>query len=395
MATLNIPTKTFLPTREVGKRTEALDSISNLLILMGVPIENLTMEQALDRIERFVLVGRQMEKTHQIATVNVDFLVKAMEDKELRDLLQNADMCTADGMPLVWGSRLLGSPLKERVTGSDMVPQLAARAAEKGLTLYFMGGSEGSAEVAKDILVKRHPNLQIVGTSCPFWKPGEQFDEAVLDDIREAAPDVLLVALGNPKQELWIQQYGKAVGVPVMIGVGASIDFVAGNVKRAPKWMQRVGLEWLGRLLQEPGRLWKRYLTDVIKFMPWMLKQLMSYLKYDARPSELTVTANRISNVVVVNVLGELNSHNASGILEAVKQSMLKGTVVTLNFADVKSLDTNALGTLVEVKKLVERNNGSLRVVGMSQTVASSLSVAKLFHYFDISDHNLVFGYQG
>ena len=390
-----IPTKAFKPSYAPETREQALDSISNLMILMGVPIENLSMSETLDRIEQFVSNGRQLEKTHQIATVNVDFLVKSMDDSELRDLLQNADLCTADGMPLVWGSKLLGSPLKERVTGSDMVPQLAARSAETGMTLYFMGGSEGSAEKAKQVLLDRHPALKIVGVSCPYWKPGEQFDQAVIDDIRQADPDILLVALGNPKQELWIKTYGDVVGVPVMIGVGASLDFIAGNVKRAPKWMQRTGLEWLGRLVQEPKRLWKRYALDLIKFVPWMGRQWLASWQYDDRPTELSVTANRIANVVIVNLLGELNSRNNAGVLEAVKQSMLKGTKVTLNFAEIKSLDTNALGALIEVKKLVERNNGELRVVGLSQTVANSLSVAKLFRYFDISDHNLVFGYQG
>lgn len=395
MATQYIPTSVFSPDHQSNSHNNALDSISNLMILMGVPIENLSMEEALDRIEQFVQIGRQLETTHQIATVNVDFLVKSMEDPELHELLQHADLCTADGMPLVWGSKLLGSPLKERVTGSDMVPLLAERAAETGMTLYFMGGSEGSTERAKDILTAKHPKLQVVGHSCPYWKHGEAFDEAILDDIRQAAPDILLVALGNPKQEWWIKEYGEAVGVPVMIGVGASLDFVAGNVKRAPKWMQRIGFEWLGRLVQEPKRLWRRYLVDVVKFTPWMANRVINHLRYDPRPSELTVTANRIDNVVVVNVLGELSSHNSQGVLEAVKQSMLKGNTVTLNFADIKSMDTSALGALIEVKKLVERNRGELRVVGMSQTVARSMSVARLFRYFDITDHNLVYGYSG
>ncbi len=387
-----IPTRKFEQEYLLEPQVEAIDSINNLLILMGVPINNLSMDETLERIERMVLEGRQLEKTHQVATVNVDFLVKAMDDIELHNMLQNADLCTADGMPLVWSSKLIGVPLKERVTGSDMVPQLAKRAAESGLSLYFMGGSEHSAEKAKEILTTQYPDLNVVGTSCPYWKPGEEFDETVLDHIRQTDPDILLVALGNPKQEMWIKEYGEVVGVPVMIGVGASLDFIASNVKRAPVWMQKIGLEWLGRLLQEPGRLWKRYWTDATRFLPWMATQWIKSLQKPEESPELLVTANRISDVVVVNLLGKLDATNSHGILEAVKQSMLKGTIVTINFAEITSIDSGSLGTLIEVKKLVERNNGRLRLVGMTQMVAGSLSVAKLFSYFNITDQNLVFG---
>ncbi len=387
-----IPTKRFEHEQKYDAQFEAIDSINNLLILMGVPINNLSMDETLNQIERMVEEGRHLEKTHQVATVNVDFLVKAMDDNELHNMLQNADLCTADGMPLIWSSKLIGVPLKERVTGSDMVPQLAKRAAETGMSLYFMGGSENSAERAKEILTQTYPSLNIVGTSCPYWKPGEQFDEAILSEIREADPDILLVALGNPKQEMWIQEYRDQVGVPVMIGIGASLDFIASNVKRAPVWMQRMGLEWLGRLMQEPGRLWKRYFNDATRFLPWMVGQWFKSLNKAKESIALSVTANRIANVVVVNLLGDLNAKNSEGILEAVKQSMLKGTIVTINFAEITSIDSGSLGTLIEVKKLVERNNGRLRLVGMTQLVAGSLSMAKLFDYFNITEQNLVLG---
>ena len=389
-----IPTKQFVPTSPGSTHRKAVNSLNNLMILMGIPVDNLTMDEALDRIQKMVLTGRQTETTHQVATVNVDFLVKAVEDAELRNLLQNADLCTADGMPLVWSSRMMGAPLKERVAGSDMVPGLAERAAQTGMSMYFMGGSDGSAETAKAILEERHPGLQIVGTSSPWWTPGQAFDQDVLDHIRETDPDILLVALGNPKQELWIQAYGEEVGVPVMIGIGASLDFIAGNVKRAPVWMQKSGLEWSMRLIQEPRRLWKRYAVDAVKFGPWMLQQWWSHRRNGEEvEAPLTVTANSISDLIIINLTGELDHRNCKGVLEAVKQVMLKGSNVTLNFAEVETMDAASLGTLIEVKKLVESNRGQLRMVGLSKMVASSLSMARLFNYFGITEHNMVLGY--
>ena len=190
------------------------------IIILGVPIDDLNMEQALDRLEEFIEIGRKEGKTHHVATVNADFAVKARNDPELRQILLEIDMATADGMPLVWGARLLGMHLEGRVTGADLVPALAERAAKKEYTLYFLGAAPGVAAQAAEILKARYPGLKIVGVVSPPKSSILQMDPAIVEDIRRTKPDVLLVAFGNPKQEKWISLYRRELSVPVMICVG-------------------------------------------------------------------------------------------------------------------------------------------------------------------------------
>ena len=327
-----------------------------------------------------------------MATVNTDFLVQAQENATLRNLLQSADMCTADGMPLVWGSKLFGAPLKERVAGSDMVPQLAARAARKNMTLYFMGAAPGVAAQAAELLEAQHPGLRIVGHSCPFWKPGEAFDEVILDDIRTANPDILLVALGNPKQELWIKEYGEQVGVPVMIGVGASLDFIVGTVKRAPEWMQHAGLEWLARLAQEPRRLWKRYAIDIVKFGPSLFRQWLS-MGNDETAAPLTIQTNVIGGTAVLNLSGSLTYGSRYLLQQNVRK--VGQYDITINLADVTDMDCTTAGTLMQLKQRIQRQGGEFRLVGLRDSLAQKFRTLQLFEYFNLSKQNLALGYQG
>ena len=363
----------------------------DLEIILGVPIDNLTMDETLDRVEQMVEVGRRTGRTHQIATVNTDVLVRAQEDPGLQNLLQHADLCTADGMPLVWASKYLNKPLKERVAGSDMVPLLSERAAANGMTLYFMGAAPGVAAQAAEQLMAQYPGLEIVGHSCPFWKPGEQFDETILQEIRTLAPDILLVALGNPKQELWIQEYGKRVRVPVMIGVGASLDFIVGRVKRAPVWMQKSGLEWIARLTQEPRRLWKRYANDLIKFVPFVWKQWRT--NKDAFVAEsLTIRMHTLANIAVINVQGAL-IHNAGRRLnQSMYQALSRGLDVTLNFADVTQIDSTTIATLMQLQKNLNEIGAEFRIVGMKKPVAEKFERLRLSSYFKLDKTNMVMG---
>lgn len=231
--------------------------------LMNVPFDVVTMTQALDRIGSMV-ASRQ---PHYLATANVDFLVQARKDKELRRILENAHLVVCDGTPLVWLSRLLRRPLPERVAGSDMAPQLLAKAEREGLRIFFLGGEPEVLSKAVANVEARHPSLQIAGAYSPPFAPLDRMDhEGICQRVREARPDLLLVSFGCPKQEKWIARHYEALGVPVSVGVGATIDFLAGAVKRAPRWMQVAGLEWTFRLMQEPRRLLKRYATDLVVF---------------------------------------------------------------------------------------------------------------------------------
>jgi N-acetylglucosaminyldiphosphoundecaprenol N-acetyl-beta-D-mannosaminyltransferase len=187
-----------------------------------------------------------------VVTLNGALLVQAAQDPDLRDLVNNAGLVTADGVGVVLAGRMLGVRLPGRVAGIDVVTALAAAAAEAGHRLFLLGGAPGVADAAATELGRRHPGLLIAGTHHGFFAAE---DEAhVLAAIRDARPDVLLVALGAPRQERWMRQWGAALGVPVALGVGGSFDVIAGRIARAPEWMRRAGLEWLYRAVREPRR---------------------------------------------------------------------------------------------------------------------------------------------
>lgn len=245
----------------------------------GVPIHPVGFQET---VAMLVALAKGTESAY-VVTANVDHVVRVSRCPELRCLYTEADLTVADGMPLVWASRLLRTPLPERVAGSDLFPALCERAAEEGLSVFMLGGSPGSAEAAGDILQRRHPRLRVVGHCCPdvgFEHDAAQ-SEAVLEQVSRARPDILFVGLGSPKQEKWIAQNRSRCGAKLSIGVGISFSFIAGDVRRAPPWMQRIGLEWAHRLWQEPGRLWKRYIVEDSAFVGLVLRQLLRRKRFD------------------------------------------------------------------------------------------------------------------
>ena len=225
--------------------------------VLGVAIDRVTRAEALAQLDRFVRAGLP----RQIATVNLDFLRLAQRDAAFHAALSGADLVVADGMPVVWLSRLSGAALPERVTGIDLLDDCAALAAERGFGVFLLGAAAGVADEAAAELRRRYHRLRIAGTlTPPAWPFSVETDAELVRAVRAARPDLLFVALGAPRQDLWIAAHLHELGVPVCVGVGGSFDLIAGRLRRAPGWMQRSGLEWLFRLGQEPGRLWRRYL---------------------------------------------------------------------------------------------------------------------------------------
>jgi N-acetylglucosaminyldiphosphoundecaprenol N-acetyl-beta-D-mannosaminyltransferase len=245
--------------------------------ICGVKIDNINIFEVLQTIENHIL----KKSNSFIVTPNVDHIVKIQEDSMFKNVYKEASLVLADGMPILWAAKLLGKPLKEKISGSDLFPKLCEVAAEKGYKLFFLGGRPGSALKADEVLRNRYPDIQIVGTySPPFgFENGKEENDKIIRIIKDAKPDILFVGLGAPKQEKWIYKYRNEYQVPVSIGVGVSFEFVSGMVKRAPLWMQRVGLEWFWRLMMEPKRLWKRYLIDDPVFFWLVLKQKLGLLK--------------------------------------------------------------------------------------------------------------------
>src|ERR1700738_3138368 len=227
-----------------------LESSDSRVAILGVAIDNLTIDQVLDAVEVMIARGG----FHQIATANVDFLIKSVQDQELCETLGRCDIVLADGMPLVWASRLLGTRLKERVTGADLVPRLAKLSAERGYRIFLLGASEESSGGTAEWIQKNFSSNCIAGRHCPRFQPLEEMDhEDILARIEEAQPDILMVAFGNPKQEKWLTMHRNRLKVPVCIGVGGSFDFLSGRIRRAPVWMQSYGFELLLREVSGPS----------------------------------------------------------------------------------------------------------------------------------------------
>ncbi len=266
-------------------------------VMFGVPIDHATMADTLDRIDEFVVDGRKLGRTHQIATVNVDFLVNAITNPELLDLLQHTEFNFADGMPVVWGAARLGTPLPERVAGSDLVPLLAKESAGRGWRVHLFGGAPGVADRARTLLLERYPDALLTADDGPVIRDVTDIDPSLIDRINENKPDILCVALGNPKQERFIAAQRERLGCPVMIGIGGSLDMLVGDRKRAPRWAQRIGAEWIFRAAQEPGRLGRRYLHDIRVFGP----RLIGYVRGVRRHRQASsLSAERENQGIVV-----------------------------------------------------------------------------------------------
>lgn len=233
--------------------------------ICDVEVAAIDEREALEAIESMISPG----DPHLMVVVNASKLVLASENPRLFEIIRNADLVTADGMSVVWGARLCGGRLPGRVTGIDTMEALVARAAERGWRVFFLGARRESLEGAVANLRRAHPSLVVAGMRDGYFKGSEA---EVAAEVREARPDILFVAMGSPAQEYFLSEHLEAMGVPFSLGVGGSFDHVAGLSRRAPRWMQRVGLEWLHRFAAEPRRLWRRYLIGNARYALLLLR---------------------------------------------------------------------------------------------------------------------------
>ncbi len=247
-----------------------------IAVILGIPINRLDYDSVMKRIFEFTDMPSETG-CRMVATVNVDFMVNSHSflwhhgHPEMCDILRRADLVTPDGMPLVLLSKMLGIALPERVAGVDLVQMIAEKAATNGKRLYFLGGAPDATQEAADILCSRFPGLCIAGISTPWVKlddsaESKKINDEICETINAVAPDILLIGFGNPKQEQWLMRNQSRLKAPVAIGIGGTFNFISGKVKRAPKWVQKSGLEWIYRIIQEPTRLWKRYTLGLFVF---------------------------------------------------------------------------------------------------------------------------------
>lgn len=238
--------------------------------LLNTYVNNVDMDEALNEIDQMIASGGK----HYVVAVNVDVIMKIEQDAYLKEITDHADMVLVDGKPLVWIAKWHGHPVKAKISGSDLVPLLCERAQEKKYSIFILGGKDGIADQARRNLEKKIPGINIVGTYAPPF--GFEKDQVELNHINEMIsevhPDLLIACLGCPKQEKWIYENYQKYDAKVSVCAGATVDFLAGNVSRAPKWMSDHGLEWFYRFLKEPKRMFKRYFVDDVKIIKLIKK---------------------------------------------------------------------------------------------------------------------------
>lgn len=362
-------------------RNELAFASSSPVAILGVPFDNVTTAQTIALIEQMV----NSRRPHYIATANVDFLVQAAKDVELRRILFDAHLVICDGTPLVWASRLLGNPLPERVAGSDIVPLVLKLAAEKGYRPFFLGATEASALKAIDNVKRKHPNIQIAGYYSPPHASLMDMDhEEIRRRITAVAPDLLFVGFGCPKQEKWINMHYRSLGVPVCIGVGGTIDFLAGKIPRAPIWMQRSGTEWIFRMIQEPRRLAKRYLADLWYFSGAIAGQFvrLRFRGQRAPPSTQAMPLRAELDYNLLQIPARLDFETVHRDRAVLEQAVEGDKSCLIDLSKVEFIDSTGVGLLIRLQKKARGNGQALVLLQPSQPVARALQMMRLNDFF-------------
>ncbi|MDB6112427.1 MAG: Anti-sigma-factor antagonist and glycosyl transferase [Pedosphaera sp.] len=351
------------------------------IAILGVPFDNLTTNETVELVEKMI----SSRRPHYLVTANVDFLVQAQEDVELRRILFDAHLVLCDGMPLVWASRLLGNPLPERVAGSDMVPLLIRIAAQKGYRLFFLGGTPESTAQAVARLKAEHPQLTAVGYSPPFHHLLEMDHEEIKRRIHEAKPDFLFVSFGCPKQEKWIAMHYQSLGVPVSVGVGGTIDFLAGQLKRAPAWMQRTGTEWIFRMFQEPRRLLRRYIKDLWVFGRTIITQWWQLQFRRRRPKpnlEIIAPVQMEEDWQSLKLPAWFDLKAVRDDVLLLDQVLADGRHCLLETTHVQFIDSTGVGFLIRLQKQIRATGRQLVLLAPSQVVTRALELMRLSGFF-------------
>lgn len=352
-------------------------------MIYGVPFHNVTFEDAIAWITQRVRSGLPAN----VVTANLDFVMRAWNDPELQRILIEADLVLADGFPVVKLAPFFGPPLKGRVTGSDLTPMLAEHAAKEGISVYGLGAADGIAEKAMQILKEHNPELNVVGSYSPPYVPLLEMDHRdILQRLKKAGPDILFVAFGAPKQEKFISMHVRGWNIPVSIGIGGSLDFITGEQKRAPVWMQKIYLEWFWRLCLNPKRLISRYISNV-RFLFSASKQMwqihrMPDKPVSCQPIEGPDAARLIALGLVQERFQSLDAEaDALRYIELIAEAA-DGESVLLDIHAIPWLNSLELGTLLEINKQRRAQGKRLILYAPRPKVRRLLETCRLTDYF-------------
>lgn len=243
----------------------------NRINFFGVNLDIITMQETLERISEFIKNKNETGGSVQHVVVNVAKLVYAQKDEQLKEIINACPLINVDGAGVILGAKFLGIDIPERVAGIDLMEKLIEYSAQNGYKPYFFGAKEEIVKKVVEIYKQKYPQLQIAGYRNGYYSEDEE--AKVIEAIKGSDADILFVAMGSPKKEIFLNKYSKAMEIPFTMGVGGSFDVVAGKVKRAPMWMQKLHSEWLFRLIQEPKRMWKRYFVTNSIFLGMIFKE--------------------------------------------------------------------------------------------------------------------------
>jgi N-acetylglucosaminyldiphosphoundecaprenol N-acetyl-beta-D-mannosaminyltransferase len=306
-----------------------------------------------------------------LSTPNLNFLVGCLEDGDFRRSLVCSDLSTADGMPLVWLSRLLGIPLSERVAGSALVESLGRRTTDRPIRVFFFGGAAGVASLACARLGASEGNLHCVGYCDPGFGSIESMSApALIEAINQSEPDFLMVALGAAKGQAWLMRNLPVLDVPVVSHLGAVVNFIAGTVSRAPRWMQRAGLEWLWRIKEEPS-LWRRYLSDGLALFSLLFGRVLPFAFWLQRNRKLLEGAldceiRREHEGAILVLRGACSEKNSELLAEAAARALAEGPNLTIDMRDVCCVDPRSLGVLLVLEGIMAERRETLRVTAVA-----------------------------
>ena len=324
--------------------------------VLGIPIDNVDITTALNKI-RMAAASR---RPFLISTANLNFLATSQVDAEFRASLLRSDLCTADGMPIVWIARLLGIPVRERVAGSDIFEELKlSRYPNSKLKVFLFGGAEGVAESACKNLNSRSGGLTCVGSLSPGFASVEEMSvDSIFDHINSSGADFLAAALGAKKGQTWLLRNHDRIQTPVRVHLGATVNFLAGTVKRAPTRVRKLGLEWLWRIKEEP-HLWRRYWGDGLVFLRLLLTRVVPLMvtagwarfKSDKRPQELIIEKTEDDKTVILSLNGAAVASNIGNITRSLQAALAVPKDIVINFSNTGHIDARFLGLLSMLNK--------------------------------------------
>jgi len=351
------------------------DLVRNVYCILGMPIDAIEMPAVLRSIKIAASDGRPFV----ISTPNLNFLINSQEDSEFRDSLLLSNLCPADGMPIVWIARLMGIPIKHRSAGSDIFNALKAQPpSERPLKLFLFGATENVVAAAARTLNASPTALRCVGWICPGFGTIDELSQAhFFDKINSSGADVLVASLGAKKGQLWLQRNRRRIQIPIRAHLGATINFQAGTIKRAPYALQKLGLEWLWRIKEEP-HLWRRYLHDGLVLLRLMLTRVLP-LAIEARSlrrrcerSEHNLIIEQIQSYdcVTLNIFGFAIACHVEKAIPCFRAVVKTKKQIVIDFTQTRAVDARFLGLLLMLRKQLKAQGAVLKLVGISRRLA-------------------------